>query len=178
MKTTFHDFMTRAKAVHGGRYDYSKVDYKTTEAKVVIVCPDHGEFLMRPRAHYQDKRGCPDCDDGTKSGFSNNSKWAKIRPKFFYIIEVFAHDERFLKIGLTVEDIDSRFLKGQFPYDYRVIFSGRVPQGRPEELHFIEKYKLWNYRPKQPFKGQTECIQYNQKKSILEYAKTYFSKQS
>jgi len=137
MRTTYEDFLSRSLSAHGNKYDYSKVEYKTTEDKVIIVCPEHGEFLMRPRAHYKDRRGCPSCDDGTKSGFSNSSKWAVNRPKFFYVIEAFGHGERFLKIGLTVEDITSRFLKGQFPYDYKVIFSQRVDQGLFEEAMHI-----------------------------------------
>lgn len=37
--------------VHGDRYDYSKVEYKSTNEKVIIICPEHGEFLQQPSKH-------------------------------------------------------------------------------------------------------------------------------
>lgn len=46
--------------VHGDRYDYSMVEYKTTREKVVIICKEHGEFLQTPNSHLNG-RGCPDC---------------------------------------------------------------------------------------------------------------------
>jgi hypothetical protein len=43
-KLTTEEFIKRAIAVHGDKYDYSKVDYKNKEEKVCIICPKHGEF--------------------------------------------------------------------------------------------------------------------------------------
>ena len=73
MRTTIEDFLERSINAHGNTYDYSKVVYETVDKKVIIDCKIHGEFLMRPRAHYTDLRGCPNCEDGKKSGFSYNS---------------------------------------------------------------------------------------------------------
>lgn len=57
-----HDeFISRAKAVHGNRYDYSKVQYERVDKKVIIICPDHGEFLQTPRAHVVHQQNCPKC---------------------------------------------------------------------------------------------------------------------
>ena len=50
--------------VHGDRYDYSKVDYVKASTKVLIICPEHGEFWQNPNRHQQGK-GCPNCG-GTK----------------------------------------------------------------------------------------------------------------
>ena len=43
-RKTLEQFITEARAVHGGKYDYSKVEYKNTNTKVCIICPTHGEF--------------------------------------------------------------------------------------------------------------------------------------
>ena len=43
-KLTISDFITQATKIHGNRYDYSKVEYKSTDTKICIICPDHGEF--------------------------------------------------------------------------------------------------------------------------------------
>ena len=57
---TTEDFIKKAKAIHGDKYDYSLVDYKSAKAKVIIVCKEHGEFLQAPTNHLQGK-GCKVC---------------------------------------------------------------------------------------------------------------------
>ena len=58
-KTT-EDFIKRAKAVHGTKYDYSKVVYSDSNQKVEIICPIHGSFWQRPTSHLKGN-GCPKC---------------------------------------------------------------------------------------------------------------------
>lgn len=53
-------FIKKAKEVHGNKYDYSKVEYIDSQTKVCIICPEHGEFWIRPDAHIFN-RGCPKC---------------------------------------------------------------------------------------------------------------------
>lgn len=48
---TTEEFIQKAKAVHGDKYDYSKVDYVNAKTKVSIICPKHGEFFQRPSEH-------------------------------------------------------------------------------------------------------------------------------
>lgn len=54
------DFITKAKEVHGNRYDYSKVVYNGNKSKVTIICPEHGEFKQIPNNHMR-KSGCNKC---------------------------------------------------------------------------------------------------------------------
>ena len=51
------------KEVHGDKYDYSKVNYKTMRTKVCIICPIHGEFWQTPEKHLKRKQGCPSCKE-------------------------------------------------------------------------------------------------------------------
>lgn len=160
MRTTIDDFLERAKKAHGDRYDYSKVKYETTEKKVIIICKEHGEFLMRPRAHYADLRGCPKCKDGHKSGFSYNSKWAK-REKTLYFVEIKGNGETFLKIGVTEEtDLIKRFQKGQLPFQYQMkpIFRIRTKDASKLERALKRKFETYYYAPKINFRGDTECF--------------------
>lgn len=53
-------FITKAKEVHGNKYDYSKVKYKGYNEKVCIICPEHGEFLQTPHHHLAGS-GCQKC---------------------------------------------------------------------------------------------------------------------
>lgn len=59
-RVTTADFVERAKAVHGDRYDYSLAEYQGIHKYVTIVCPEHGPFQQLPANHYQGK-GCSDC---------------------------------------------------------------------------------------------------------------------
>ena len=59
-KLTTEEFIARAKAVHGDRYDYSKVEYVNNSTNVCIICKKHGEFWQRP-SHHIDGSGCPKC---------------------------------------------------------------------------------------------------------------------
>jgi len=176
VRTNLKDFLERSYHIHGMKYNYSKVIYLTTESIVIIKCPVHGDFSIRARAHYQDRRGCPQCDSGLKSGFSENSAWALFRIKRFYIIEAFGGGERFLKIGVTTEHISKRLQKGQFPYDYNLLFETTVRGGLVEESRFIKKYSSLKYYPKKKFRGNTECLEFGLKSHILSDAKTYFKK--
>lgn len=58
--TTLETFLARAKAVHGDKYDYSRVIYRGVQKKVEIVCPEHGSFWQIPMDH-QKGRGCIPC---------------------------------------------------------------------------------------------------------------------
>lgn len=53
-------FIDKAEAVHGNRYDYSKVEYKGTHEAITIICSVHGEFLQKPEHHLR-SIGCQTC---------------------------------------------------------------------------------------------------------------------
>lgn len=55
-KVTTEEFIKRARAIHGDKYDYSKVVYVNTHTKVCIICPEHGEFWMTPANHLKSQR--------------------------------------------------------------------------------------------------------------------------
>lgn len=59
-KSTKNDFIKRANKVHYNKYDYSKVEYIGSRNKIVIVCPEHGEFIQRADAHLSGNK-CPVC---------------------------------------------------------------------------------------------------------------------
>ena len=55
-------FIEKARKIHGGKYNYSKVEYVNSSSKVCIICPEHGEFWQTPNTHL-DNHGCPKCKD-------------------------------------------------------------------------------------------------------------------
>lgn len=48
---TKEEFIAKARKIHGDKYDYSKVEYNGSKAKVCIICPKHGEFWQQPITH-------------------------------------------------------------------------------------------------------------------------------
>jgi len=53
-------FIEEATALHSGKFDYSKVVYKNNRVKVIIICPEHGEYFQSPSIHLK-TNGCPKC---------------------------------------------------------------------------------------------------------------------
>ena len=47
--------------IHGGTFDYSKVDYFNHSTKVIIICRRHGPFEQQPRLHLRGSTGCRQC---------------------------------------------------------------------------------------------------------------------
>ena len=54
------EWIDKVKKIHGDKYDYSKVIYKSSKENVVVICPEHGEFSIRPDNHNHGE-GCPIC---------------------------------------------------------------------------------------------------------------------
>lgn len=54
------EYIKRAKSVHGTRYIYSNLVYKSSAQSVQIICKKHGPFYQNARAHLTGS-GCPNC---------------------------------------------------------------------------------------------------------------------
>ena len=59
-KLTLDLFIKKARKVHGGKYDYSKVVWVDRDTEVIITCPVHGDFKQKPRNHLIGN-GCMEC---------------------------------------------------------------------------------------------------------------------
>lgn len=59
-RSTLEKFILSAKKLHGDKYDYSLVEYKSSREKVSIICPKHGVFSQTPSDHTSGA-GCPQC---------------------------------------------------------------------------------------------------------------------
>jgi very-short-patch-repair endonuclease len=63
---TTEEFIERANELHGDKYDYSKVIYKTAKEKIIIICKIHGDFEQIPDCHLRGN-GCPLCVNKTEA---------------------------------------------------------------------------------------------------------------
>jgi len=62
-KTT-KQFIEECILIHGDKYDYSKVEYKNSTTKVIIICKTHGEIEQMPSSHLSGQ-GCYKCGNNT-----------------------------------------------------------------------------------------------------------------
>ena len=72
-----HEFIEKARKIHGETYDYSKVEYISAIDKVTIICKTHGEFLQQPSNHLSNKAGCNNCaiENRAENHKSNNDEF-------------------------------------------------------------------------------------------------------
>ncbi|WP_078598676.1 DUF7487 domain-containing protein [Evansella clarkii] len=75
IKLSTDEWIKRAKANHGERYDYSLVDYKNRDSKVKIICAVHGVFEQIAGNHTKGK-GCPKCAPNARMTLSSFIKKA------------------------------------------------------------------------------------------------------
>lgn len=66
LKKTTEQFIQEAKKIYGDEYDYSKVVYKKSLEKVIIICLKHGEFQILPYNHIKYKQGCDKCNNSAR----------------------------------------------------------------------------------------------------------------
>lgn len=92
-------YLKEVKEVHGDKYDYSLTEYTEADNSIIIICPEHGEFIQSANSHLKG-RGCPSC---AISGFK------PILPGLLYYLKIDTGSEILYKVGITNNSIDKRF---------------------------------------------------------------------
>jgi hypothetical protein len=59
-RLTTEESISRARRVHGNKYDYALVEYSGARIPVKIICREHGEFEQKP-THHLGGHGCQTC---------------------------------------------------------------------------------------------------------------------
>jgi len=92
---TTEEWISKAKEVHGERYDYSETIYTRISEKLKIRCPIHGTYSQLPQNHTQGT-GCPGCGK-IKSKSAMVDSWKKRRKtnKIFIKESKEIHGDRF-----------------------------------------------------------------------------------
>ena len=128
-KLTTEEFITKAKAVHGDRYDYSKVKYINNQTKVCIICKEHGEFWQTPYTHLNG-HGCSKCaykGNRQRHYYSQDEIIVKIKSLFGerYSFEKVVYKAMKVPIILVCHEKDEHGIEhGEFSMRPDNIFSG------------------------------------------------------
>ena len=148
-RSTTEEFIEKARAAHGDKYNYDKVKYENNTTKVTITCPFHGDFEQEPRLHSRG-HGCAECHSWTE----------KTR---LYLVELESYGERFLKLGVTNYTVQKRY-NNTYHANQTVIREiaykdfEHSQEARVIEKRLLDKYKDNKYIPKISFSGHTECL--------------------
>lgn len=73
---TTEQFVALANLKHKNKYIYNKTVYTKSNAKVIITCPEHGDFEQTPSSHLSGA-GCPKCKGGVAYRDSDFIKLAR-----------------------------------------------------------------------------------------------------
>jgi hypothetical protein len=65
-RKTKEQFIKEASSIHNNFYNYDKINYTSTDNKIVITCPTHGDFEQTPDNHISG-HGCPKCSSDNKT---------------------------------------------------------------------------------------------------------------
>lgn len=65
-KLSTYQFIEKAIKIHGNKYDYSLVEYKSPKIKIKIICKEHGIFEQRYDVHLRGSN-CKKCTDKSNS---------------------------------------------------------------------------------------------------------------
>lgn len=160
-------FISQAQAVHGTRYDYSKVEYNSIRSNVCIICPTHGEFMQKPNNHISGKSGCPVCSRQNHPGrylerkFDTDAKQQV--PGVFYVMEFSNATERFIKIGVTKSTARKRHSGKTSGYDTTVLHEIKMTLYQAVTIESALKNQLapFRYDPRVLREGHTECFNFD-----------------
>lgn len=102
-KLTINLFLEKAKAAHGGKYDYSKVVINGAAEKVTIICSEHGEFMQQANVHYNGS-GCHKCANNTKIPVNDLKRQLSIihNYKYEYLFDCYQNNKDKVEISCTV----------------------------------------------------------------------------
>lgn len=149
-------FIERAKELHQNKYKYDKVSCKNLRQKVIIACPNHGEFTQEARLHLNGF-GCNRC---VARGYNRGRFKAMSDIASLYIIKMYNDSESFYKIGITTKSVRERANNPKLIYQYKIIASLQIDSGSAFDFEKkIHKRFIKNsYLPSLAFHGKTECF--------------------
>jgi hypothetical protein len=55
------EYIRKATEAHNGKYSYGKTEYTRSTEKVIVTCPEHGDWEVQAQQHMGRGTGCPCC---------------------------------------------------------------------------------------------------------------------
>lgn len=151
LRSNTQEFVSKARAIHGDKYDYTKVEYKTVSTKVEIKCVSCDKHFSQLANSHLNGKGCPSCSHKLR-GFSAE------KDGFLYILV----SGNITKVGITNKAVELRAITISLSYgeDFSVV---KVYEMRGDACVDVEEMTLDKLResytsPTRKFDGYTECF--------------------
>lgn len=144
---TTEEFIKRASEAHNGKYSYEKTKYINSSTKIIVTCPEHGDFEIAPIKHLYAKHGCRKCS----MKFSSSEEFIQECRKI--------HGDSLLYDRINYKNTNTKVVVGCKKHGY------------------FEKYpyQLLNRKEGCPYCGREELFK-KLKLSKEEYIKRYYSR--
>jgi hypothetical protein len=180
-RKTKEQFVETSLSIHGNKYDYSKVEYKSNKDKVCIICPTHGEFMQTPNDHIGG-HNCRKCSEENHTNYNMKDSLLeenRSKPLDLYVINLTSDNESFIKVGISKE-VKKRHINIKTKSGYTVssilIFPCTVEEGTTIERNILSSFREHHrYIPAVKFPGYKECLNLSAKDDILEKLKQILS---
>lgn len=152
-RSTTNEFVEKAKAVHGDKYDYSSTEYIKSSSVISVCCPLHGVFRLTAKNHLKG-RGCASCADWS---------FDKSKKATLYLLKFQKDFVSFWKVGITNRTVKDRFLGDR----HFIVFQREWQFDKGIHAYQIEQEVLKQFQTyKQPpmlfplltYGGDTECF--------------------
>ena len=125
------------------QYDFSKFEYKHSQKKAIIVCRDHGDFLITPN-HFLSGHGCAKCTKNPKD---------RSKKTFVYILT--DDEDQKTKIGVSC-NLESRILG--------------LKRKTPFKFSLFETFEFDNFDEAFAFE---QCVHKILKENLCEFEETF-----
>lgn len=164
------------KEVHGDLYEYDKLVYINNHSNITIKCKKHGYFEQSFSNHVSGKC-CKVCQAEHSSFGKNNwcNKISKQRRGILYLLKFHTEDEVFIKIGITLRDVEKRYKYRNNIYNIETLYL--LESDDREFIWDLEnsikkEFKSFKYKPVYDFEGsKTEVFSVDKELDILNYIK-------
>lgn len=149
LRKSQEDFIKEALEYCGDKYTFEKAEYKAINIPLIVTCPTHGDFPIRPGNLFSGK-GCPGCAD---YGYN---------PRKSGILYILASTDT-VKVGITNKPIHFRLKQinrssgkdfeaySQYHFD-----DGIIPQ-KLEQI-ILTDLRQGCKQPSEKYDGSTECF--------------------
>ncbi len=146
--TTQNEFVSKAKSIHGDKYDYTRTVYEKGKQKVTVTCPEHGDVSILPRDHLRGS-ACATC---AKAGYQVSS------PGFVYILKY----DNITKVGITNRGSKYRIreIHKSAKFKFKLLMEILFQDGQEAldiETSMLNKLRQNYEKVSMNFQGASEC---------------------
>ena len=119
VKWKVEDYITKAKKIHGDKYDYCRMVLGKQANHITLICPIHGEFEIRAMHHLKGS-GCPKCkgsggEKALMTFFENKGLYPQYN-KFYKWLNNYQLDFYFPEYKLAIE------VQGRQHFEEKIFF--------------------------------------------------------